>query len=295
MQTEVSTRGDVKDTSLADRGRVRIEWADASMPVLRMIRERFQDEQPLKGLKIAACLHVTTETANLVRTLKAGGASVALCASNPLSTQDDVAAALNVDPVEFRLRYVKDPRDLAVIKAAAEKAGWQTRPSPRKDQSGDQVSGRGIAYGTDNPDPLLNVRAERMSPFPDDPDHFVPWPEARPPGKPPLPRRRQRPHRHQPARHRPPRRQRAPHRPPPRRPCSGMFPARFRHTRCDTGNTPRPQVQRPKARVQGRRKQGGWCDTRERRRRPLLDPACVISVGAPPVFQADPRPPCISS
>ncbi|GAC1465686.1 MAG: adenosylhomocysteinase [Chloroflexota bacterium] len=96
MQTEVSTRGDVKDTNLADRGRVRIEWADASMPVLRMIRERFQDEQPLKGLKIAACLHVTTETANLVRTLKAGGASVALCASNPLSTQDDVAAALNV-------------------------------------------------------------------------------------------------------------------------------------------------------------------------------------------------------
>ena len=96
MQTESPARGDVKDVGLADKGKVRIEWADASMPVLRMIRERFEDEQPLKGVRIAACLHVTTETANLVRTLKAGGASVALCASNPLSTQDDVAAALNV-------------------------------------------------------------------------------------------------------------------------------------------------------------------------------------------------------
>jgi adenosylhomocysteinase len=96
MQTEVSRKGDVKDFALADKGKVRIEWADSTMPVLRMIRERFADEQPLAGLKIAACLHVTTETANLVRTLKAGGASVYLCASNPLSTQDDVAAALNV-------------------------------------------------------------------------------------------------------------------------------------------------------------------------------------------------------
>ncbi len=96
MQTEVSRQGDVKDFALADRGKVRIEWADSTMPVLRMIRERFHDEQPLAGLRIAACLHVTTETANLVRTLKAGGASVYLCASNPLSTQDDVAAALNV-------------------------------------------------------------------------------------------------------------------------------------------------------------------------------------------------------
>ncbi len=96
MQTEVSRIGDVKDFGLADKGKVRIEWADSTMPVLRMIRERFADEQPLAGLQIAACLHVTTETANLVRTLKAGGASVYLCASNPLSTQDDVAAALNV-------------------------------------------------------------------------------------------------------------------------------------------------------------------------------------------------------
>jgi adenosylhomocysteinase len=96
VQTEIAPTGDVKDLSLADRGKVRIEWADATMPVLRMIRERFADERPLEGLQIAACLHVTTETANLARTLKAGGASVYLCASNPLSTQDDVAAALNV-------------------------------------------------------------------------------------------------------------------------------------------------------------------------------------------------------
>ena len=85
---------DVKDASLADAGKKRIEWADMDMPVLRAIRERFAKEQPLKGLRMAACLHVTAETANLVRTLKAGGASVVLCASNPLSTQDDVAAAL---------------------------------------------------------------------------------------------------------------------------------------------------------------------------------------------------------
>ncbi|MGH2442053.1 MAG: adenosylhomocysteinase [Chloroflexota bacterium] len=96
MQTEVSRRGDVKDFGLAGKGKVRIEWAESTMPVLRMIRERFHDEQPLAGVRIGACLHVTTETGNLVRTLKAGGADVSLCASNPLSTQDDVAAALNV-------------------------------------------------------------------------------------------------------------------------------------------------------------------------------------------------------
>src|SRR6266498_2982718 len=80
-----------------DEGRLRIEWADRHMPVLRDIRARFEKEQPLAGLKIAACLHVTTETANLARTLHAGGASVTLCASNPLSTQDDTAAALARD------------------------------------------------------------------------------------------------------------------------------------------------------------------------------------------------------
>ena len=85
---------DVKDLLLAEPGRLRIEWADQEMRVLSQIRERFEKEKPLAGIRIAACLHVTTETANLVRTLVAGGAEVALCASNPLSTQDDVAAAL---------------------------------------------------------------------------------------------------------------------------------------------------------------------------------------------------------
>lgn len=85
---------DVKDLSLAAQGRKRIDWAGNDMPVLRSIRERFEKEQPLKGQRIAACLHVTTETANLLITLKAGGAEVSVCASNPLSTQDDVAAAL---------------------------------------------------------------------------------------------------------------------------------------------------------------------------------------------------------
>ncbi len=84
----------VKDLALADEGKLRIEWADRDMPVLRMIRERFAREKPLAGKRIAACLHVTTETANLMRTLKTGGAEVVLTASNPLSTQDDVAAAL---------------------------------------------------------------------------------------------------------------------------------------------------------------------------------------------------------
>ncbi|HDH02317.1 MAG TPA: adenosylhomocysteinase, partial [Nitrospirae bacterium] len=85
---------DVKDLKLAKQGRLRIEWAEMEMPVLRKIREQFEKEKPLKGITIAACLHVTTETASLVETLKAGGANVVLCASNPLSTQDDVAAAL---------------------------------------------------------------------------------------------------------------------------------------------------------------------------------------------------------
>jgi adenosylhomocysteinase len=85
---------DVKDLGLAGAGAARIEWAELAMPVLRQIRERFTAEQPLRGRRLGACLHVTTETAVLMITLKAGGASVALCASNPLSTQDDVAAAL---------------------------------------------------------------------------------------------------------------------------------------------------------------------------------------------------------
>jgi adenosylhomocysteinase len=88
------SKSDVKDPSLAGRGVTRIEWAARDMPVLRSIQHRFEREKPLRGIRLAACLHVTTETANLAITLKAGGADVAICASNPLSTQDDVAAAL---------------------------------------------------------------------------------------------------------------------------------------------------------------------------------------------------------
>jgi len=88
---------DVLDISLAREGRRRILWADERMPVLRRIREGFAKKQPLRGLRLAACLHITTETANLLRTLKAGGAEVICCASNPLSTQDDVAASLVED------------------------------------------------------------------------------------------------------------------------------------------------------------------------------------------------------
>ncbi|MCX7919828.1 MAG: adenosylhomocysteinase [bacterium] len=85
---------DIANINLAEKGKLRIEWADRNMPVLRLIRKRFAKEKPLKGIRLAACLHITTETANLARTLQAGGAEVALCASNPLSTQDDVAASL---------------------------------------------------------------------------------------------------------------------------------------------------------------------------------------------------------
>jgi adenosylhomocysteinase len=88
---------DVKDVKLAPEGRLRIEWAERGMPVLRLIRERFRKEKPLKGLRISCCLHVTSETANLLNTLKTGGANVVLCASNPLSTQDGVAASLVKD------------------------------------------------------------------------------------------------------------------------------------------------------------------------------------------------------
>jgi adenosylhomocysteinase len=100
---------DVADLALAPEGEARISWAAGQMPVLARIRERFATQRPLDGIRIAACLHVTGETANLVRTLRAGGASVALCSANPLSTQDDVAAALVVeDGVEVRARHGED-------------------------------------------------------------------------------------------------------------------------------------------------------------------------------------------
>jgi adenosylhomocysteinase len=92
---------DIKNKNLAEQGRLKIEWAAQSMPVMKSIKERFTHEQPLSGTRISACLHVTTETGFLIQTLKAGGAHMNLCASNPLSTQDDVAASLAVhDQVE---------------------------------------------------------------------------------------------------------------------------------------------------------------------------------------------------
>src|SRR5919201_6270377 len=97
MATATQAKCDVKDPKLAPQGKRRILWADRDMPVLARIRERFDKEKPLRGLRLSACLHVTAETANLVRTLQAGGADVVLVASNPLSTQDDVAASLVQD------------------------------------------------------------------------------------------------------------------------------------------------------------------------------------------------------
>src|SRR5213594_5253646 len=115
-------RHDVKDLALAPEGVRRIEWADRQMPVLAAIRERFDREQPLAGYRISACLHVTTETANLARTLKAGGADVVLCASNPLSTQDDVAAALvaEYDVSVFAIKGEDNDTYYAHIEAAVD-------------------------------------------------------------------------------------------------------------------------------------------------------------------------------
>ncbi|MEO6964762.1 MAG: adenosylhomocysteinase, partial [Acidobacteriaceae bacterium] len=97
MATTTPVPSDVKNLDLADMGKRRIEWANQSMPVLQTLRKEFIKNQPLKGMRVAACLHVTTETANLMITLRDGGADIALCASNPLSTQDDVAASLTRD------------------------------------------------------------------------------------------------------------------------------------------------------------------------------------------------------
>jgi adenosylhomocysteinase len=110
---------DVKDTARAGEGLRLVDWAERSMPVLRQVRERFKQEQPLAGQRIAACLHVTPETANLLRTLQAGGASIALCASNPLSTQDDVAASLVVHEKipTFAIKGEDAPRRAAHLEA----------------------------------------------------------------------------------------------------------------------------------------------------------------------------------
>jgi len=133
----MATEHDVLDLGLADEGRLRIEWADKQMPVLARIRERFEKERPFDGVRIASCLHVTTETANLMRTLSAGGADVALCASNPLSTQDETAAGLvaHYSIPTFAIRGVDEPQYYAHIKAVLDR-----RPMITMDDGGDLVT-----------------------------------------------------------------------------------------------------------------------------------------------------------
>jgi adenosylhomocysteinase len=144
---------DVKDLGLAPGGVIRIQWADRQMPVLGAIRERFERERPLEGFRVSACLHVTTETANLARTLQAGGADVVLCASNPLSTQDDVAAALveEYGISVFAIRGEDNDTYYSHIEAAVDHHPHLTMDdgadvighlhSKRRDQLGDIVGG----------------------------------------------------------------------------------------------------------------------------------------------------------
>ncbi|MDP2976987.1 MAG: adenosylhomocysteinase, partial [Anaerolineales bacterium] len=128
---------DIKDNSLAEGGRRRIEWAEREMPVLRMIRERFAKERPLKGLRLSACLHVTSETANLMRSLHAGGADLVLTASNPLSTQDDVAAAL-VNNFEIPTFAIKGENNVTYYKHIG--AALDHKPHMTMDDGADLVS-----------------------------------------------------------------------------------------------------------------------------------------------------------
>jgi adenosylhomocysteinase len=146
----VTVEHDILDVGLADEGQLKIEWADRQMPVLARIRERFEKERPLDGIKIAACLHVTTETANLMRTLAAGGADVALCASNPLSTQDTTAAGLvdRYDIPTFAIRGVADTEYYGHIKAVLDR-----RPMITMDDGNDLVT----MLHTQRPDQLTEV------------------------------------------------------------------------------------------------------------------------------------------
>src|SRR5512141_1080956 len=130
-------RYDVKDLALAEEGKRRIEWADRQMPVLAAIRERFEAEQPLAGVRVSACLHVTTETANLMRTLQAGGADVVLTASNPLSTQDDVASAL-VSHFEIPTFAIKGEDNVTYYKHL--RAAIDHKPHMTMDDGADLVS-----------------------------------------------------------------------------------------------------------------------------------------------------------
>jgi adenosylhomocysteinase len=148
----LKTEYDIKDISLAEKGLDRIQWAERDMPVLRLIRERFARERPLQGVRIAACLHVTTETANLMGTLQAGGADVVLCASNPLSTQDDVAAALatTYETPTFAIKGEDNETYYEHIKAAL-----AHQPHITMDDGADLVS----TLHTDRTDLIANVIA----------------------------------------------------------------------------------------------------------------------------------------
>ncbi len=128
---------DIKDIKLAEKGKLRIEWAEQDMPVLRSIKERFAKDKPFKGLRMGACLHVTTETANLMITLKAGGANVSLCASNPLSTQDDVAASL-VKHHKIQVFAIKGEDNKTYYKHL--NAVLDTKPNLTMDDGADLVS-----------------------------------------------------------------------------------------------------------------------------------------------------------
>jgi adenosylhomocysteinase len=145
-----TVNSDVKDLSLADKGRLHIEWAGRSMPVLHQIRDRFAKTRPFTGLRMVACLHVTTETANLAIALKAGGADVTLCASNPLSTQDDAAAALVVDH-GIRVFAIKGEDNATYYRHIA--SALESRPHLTMDDGADVV---GILH-TDRKDLLKNI------------------------------------------------------------------------------------------------------------------------------------------
>src|ERR1700692_2884754 len=145
-----TTKGDVKDIFLAARGKDRIEWAAKEMPVLRLIRERFIKDQPLKGIRMSGCLHITTETANLAITLKAGGADLVLCASNPLSTTDAAAAALVADH-GISVFAIKGEDNETYYRHIA--SVLEHRPTMTMDDGADLVA----ALHNDRTDPIGNV------------------------------------------------------------------------------------------------------------------------------------------
>ncbi len=156
------SNSDIKDASLAEGGRRRIEWAEREMPVLRQIKERFAKERPLEGLRVSACLHVTTETANLMLALQAGGADIVLTASNPLSTQDDVAAAL-VNLYEIPTYAIKGEDNATYYKHI--RAALEHKPEMTMDDGADLVSSLFfIQMGRfDNLEPSLAAWAKALS------------------------------------------------------------------------------------------------------------------------------------